>query len=69
MNNKITKQILGIIRNYVYQNEISMSEFARRAGISKSWLSKLKHTDANLSIDTAFNLLNEAGYTMKIEKK
>lgn len=68
MENASTKAILEIIRSSAYNENISMSEFARRAGVSKAWLSKLKHTNANLSIDTAIRLLDVAGYSLKISK-
>lgn len=68
MENTTTKTILNIIRSNAYNENISMSEFARRAGVSKAWLSKLKHTNANLSIDMAVRLLDVAGYSLKLSK-
>ena len=65
----ITKDILQIIRSAAYKQGISISEFGRRAGISKAWISKLQHTEANLSLETAVNLLKAAGYELKITKK
>lgn len=65
----ITNQVLNVIRSYAYNNNISMSEIGRRAGISKSWLSKLKNTDSNLSLETAEKLLNTLGYKIEIKKK
>lgn len=47
---------------------MTVSEFGRRAGVSKAWLSKLKNTDANLSIETAEKLLHAAGYKLNISK-
>ena len=46
---------------------MSMSEFARKAGVSKAWLSRLQHTDANLSIEMANRLLDIAGYKIIIK--
>lgn len=68
MKHPVTKQTLEIIRTYAYKHEMSLSEFGRRAGVSKAWLSKLQHTDANLSIETAADLLSAAGYTLKVQK-
>lgn len=69
MKAPITNEILSIIRSYANQKNISLSEFGRRADVSKAWLSKLKHTDANLSVETASNLLNEAGYKLEVVKR
>lgn len=67
MNSSLTKQILEIIRKYLDEEEISMSEFARKADVSKAWLSRLQHTDANLSIEMANRLLDVAGYRLIIK--
>ena len=68
MNSDLTRQVLQLIREYIDANKISMSEFGRQAGVSKAWLSKLKNTDANLSLDTAINLLHFIGYTLILTK-
>lgn len=68
MNSDLTRQILQLIREYIDANKISMSEFGRQAGVSKAWLSKLKNTDANLSLDTAVDLLHFIGYTLKLTR-
>ena len=65
----ITKEILQIIRTAAHRQDISLSEFGRRAGVSKAWISKLQHTEANLSLETAVNLLRAAGYDLKVVKK
>jgi transcriptional regulator with XRE-family HTH domain len=65
----ITKEILQIIRSSAHQQDISLSEYGRRAGVSKAWLSKLQHTEANLSLETAIGLLHAAGYDLKIVRK
>jgi transcriptional regulator with XRE-family HTH domain len=65
----INEDILSLIRTYAYNNNLSMSEVGRRAGISKAWLSKLKNSDANLSLETAERILNTLGYSFKIEKR
>lgn len=65
----INEDILSLIRTYAYNNNLSMSEVGRRAGISKAWLSKLKNSDANLSLETAERILNTLGYSLKIQKR
>ena len=65
----INEDILSLIRTYAYNNNLSMSEVSRRAGISKAWLSKLKNSDANLSLETAERILNTLGYSLKIQKR
>lgn len=64
----LTKEVLRLAREYMKKHEISMSEFARRVGISKAWLSKLQTQDANLSTDTAMDILNYLGYTIDLKK-
>ena len=49
--------------------KMSLSEFGRQTGVSKAWLSKLKHTDANLSLNTAQDLLHYMGYTLKLTRE
>lgn len=65
----INEDILSLIRTYAYNNNLSMSEVGRRAGISKAWLSKLKNSDANLSLETAERILNTLGYSLEIQKR
>ena len=65
----LTKEVLKIIRTHAYQEGITLSQFARNAGVSKAWLSKLKNHDANLSLETATNLLNYCGYKLEIRKQ
>ncbi|MFW6242953.1 MAG: helix-turn-helix domain-containing protein [bacterium] len=67
--NPLTTQILTIIRAVANNENITISEFARKAGISKSWISKLQNTDANLSLETATHLLDVVGYELVIKKK
>lgn len=69
MKSAVTNEILQIIRTHAYKKEMTISEFGRRAGVSKAWLSKLKNTDANLSLETAEKLLSAAGYKLSITKK
>lgn len=57
-----TTDIIKIVRTYAYQNGMSMSEFAKKAGISKAWLSKLKHGDREISLQLAEKILHAAGY-------
>ena len=35
------KEILRIVQNYIDKHDISLGEYAREAGCSKAWLSKL----------------------------
>lgn len=65
----VTKEILELIRTYAHREGISLSEFARRAKISKAWLSRLKNHDANLSLETATYLLDVVGYRLSVQKK
>ena len=69
MQEDLTRQVLKLIREYINAEKISMSEFARQTGISKAWLSKLKNSDANLSLDTAQDLLHYMGYTLKLTRE
>lgn len=69
MKSAITSEILNMIRTHAYKEDISISEFGRKAGISKAWLSKLKNTDANLSVSTADKILSMMGYKLSITKK
>lgn len=59
-----TKDIIKIVRTYAYQSGMSMSEFAKKAGVSKAWLSKLKRGDREISLQLAEKILNAAGYTI-----
>lgn len=59
-----TQDIIKIVRTYAYQSGMSMSEFAKKAGVSKAWLSKLKHGDREISLQLAEKILNAAGYTI-----
>lgn len=69
MKSTITTEILNMVRTHAYKEDISISEFGRKTGISKAWLSKLKNTDANLSVGTAEKLLAAMGYKLNITKK
>lgn len=69
MNNDLTRQVLQKIREYMAAEKMSLSEFGRQTGVSKAWLSKLKHTDANLSLNTAQDLLHYMGYTLKLTRE
>lgn len=69
IKHKITTQILNIIRYKASEEDLSISAYGRKAGISKAWISKLMHTDANLSIETASKLLDVAGYELRIVRK
>lgn len=68
-NSDLTRQVLQKVREYLAAEKMSMSEFARQTGVSKAWLSKLKHTDANLSLNTAIDLLHYMGYTLKLTRE
>jgi len=65
----INKQILKIIREFVNDTKLTMSEVAREAGISKAWISRLTNdANPNMSIETAAKLLDVAGYELIIKK-
>ena len=68
MQNDLTRRILALIREYIDAQKISMSEFGRQTGVSKAWLSKLKNYDANLSLNTATDLLRYMGYKLELMK-
>jgi len=68
-NLDLTRQVLQKVREYMKAEKMSMSEFARQTGVSKAWLSKLKHTDANLSLNTAQDLLHYMGYTLRLTRE
>ena len=68
-NLDLTRQVLQKVREYMAAEKMSMSEFARQTGVSKAWLSKLKHTDANLSLNTAQDLLHYMGYTLRLTRE
>ena len=65
----INKQILKIIRDFTDDTKLTMSEVAREAGISKAWISRLTNdANPNMSVETAANLLEVAGYELVIKK-
>ena len=65
----INKQILKIIREFVDDTKLTMSEVAREAGISKAWISRLTNdVNPNMSIETAAKLLDVAGYELVIKR-
>ncbi|MNC06251.1 hypothetical protein D3C81_816130 [compost metagenome] len=62
-----TKDIVKIIRTYAFQNGMTLTEFARKAEVSKSWISRLRHEDAEISLLVAQKMLNAAGYKIIIK--
>ena len=62
-----TKDIIRIVRTYAYQNGITITEFAKKADVSKSWISRLKNEDAEISLQLAKQLLDVAGYKIIIK--
>lgn len=62
-----TKDIIKIVRTYAYQNGMTLTEFARKAEVSKSWISRLRHEDAEVSLLIANNMLETAGYKLIIK--
>lgn len=62
-----SKDIVKIIRTYCYQNGITISEFAKKSDVSKSWISRLKNEDAEISLQLAKQLLSTAGYKIIIK--
>lgn len=64
------KEILNIISDYCTKNHTSLSEYAKSAEISKAWLSRLFNEDnKKISLQIAENLLDVAGYSLKITSK
>lgn len=61
------KDIIRIVRTYCYQNQITVTEFARRADVSKSWISRLKNEDADISLELAKQMLDTAGYKIIVK--
>ena len=59
------KEILQIVQNYMNQSGMSLGEYAREAGCSKAWLSKLQ----SVSVEIAARLLGVAGYNIRIGGK
>ena len=68
MQQDITKDVLGLVRKFIKEHKISLSEFARRSGVSKAWLSKLYNSDSNLSMATATKILDFLGYKFEVKK-
>jgi transcriptional regulator with XRE-family HTH domain len=62
-----TKDIVRIVRTYAYQNGITITEFARKADVSKSWISRLKNEDAEISMQLARQMLEAAGYKLIVK--
>lgn len=64
------KEILRIVQNYIDKHDISLGEYAREAGCSKAWLSKLLNEKSkSVSIEIAARLLGVAGYNISIAGK
>ena len=68
MQQDITKNVLQLVRKFMKEKEISLSEFAKKSGVSKAWLSKLYNSDANLSMATAAKILDFLGYKFEVKK-
>ncbi|AEO93922.1 CII-like regulator [Bacillus phage G] len=62
-----TKDIIRIVRTYAYQNGITITQFAKKADVSKSWISRLKNEDSEISLQLAKQLLETAGYKIIIK--
>ena len=62
-----TKDIIRVIRTYVYQTGMTLTEFAVRADVSKGWLSRLNYEDAEISLYLATRVLNVAGYRLVLK--
>ena len=62
-----TKDIIRVIRTYVYQTGMTLTEFAERADVSKGWLSRLNYEDAEISLYLAVRVLNVAGYRLVLK--
>ena len=62
-----TRDVVRIARTYAYKNGLSMTQFAKQAGVSKAWLSRLHHGDGDLSLEYANKMLEAAGYKLIIK--
>jgi hypothetical protein len=62
-----TKDIIRVIRTYVYQTGMTLTEFADRADVSKGWLSRLNYEDAEISLYLATRVLSVAGYRLVLK--
>lgn len=63
------KRILQIINQYCDEHSITISKYAKMAGVSKSWLSRLENeSNKNISINVAEKLLEIAGYKLQLTK-
>jgi hypothetical protein len=62
-----TKDIIRVIRTYVYQTGMTLTEFAERADVSKGWLSRLNYEDAEISLYLAVRVLSVAGYRLVLK--
>lgn len=61
--------VLTIVLKYMKDNKMSLSQYAKKAGISKAWLSRMfSEKSKNISLDVAQNLLNVSGYCLEIKK-
>ena len=64
------KEILRIVKNYMDKNDVSLGEYAKEAGCSKAWLSKLLNDKSrSVSVEIAAKLLGVAGYNISIAGK
>ena len=60
-------QMLQIIQNFCDANDMSMGQYAKAAGVSKAWISRISNEgNKHVSIDVAAKLLDVAGYSIKI---
>lgn len=63
------EEILNIVQNHMDKHDISLTEYAELAGVSKAWLSRLLNDDSkNVSIEIAQRLLNVAGFEAYIKE-
>jgi transcriptional regulator with XRE-family HTH domain len=62
-----TKDVIRVIRTYIYQTGMTLTEFADRADVSKGWLSRLNYEDAEISLYLASRVLNVAGYRLVLK--
>lgn len=69
MRNIDIDEILKIVKTYLIEHKISLSEYAKRADISKAWLSRLfSENKKQISFDLAQRLLNVSGHELRIVK-
>lgn|SRR3712207_2976617 len=64
-----THTIISMIKKYCKENKISLSAFARKCNVSKSWLSKIMNKDNRcMSLSITRKILDAMGYDIVLKK-